>query len=612
MQVGLLDLQRVEVLRGPQGTLYGRNSSGGAVRYITAMPSEETKGYLEAEAGNVSKLGVRGAVGGPISGDTFKGRVAFARESRDGYIKDLSYGGTIDDLTRTAGRVKLQYTPSEKVDLLLSADYQLYQNDGGWLGAYNAVPGPLVAAGAAPYDPLNAWAHDTPNQGYEHRTQLYSLVASFALTDDVRLKSVTSYGSHEYDAGQLDGDGTSLYLSKYNDMMWSYDTVTQEFQLTGQSGDLTWVGGLFYLSEKQKMVLDANVGPLGFAPAPLAAYIRIDTPADWDSYAAFASGSYAFNDQLAVTAGLRYTKDKMAGDKHLLTQLSIAGGPFAGAPYNEHVNSSWDDISPKLGIEYKATDDVFLYGTIAKGYKAGGFDLTAASAVPAYDPEYVWSYELGAKTEWFDKRLRANVTVFYYDYKDMQVRSLLPSPTGAGVYYQISNAGQATVKGAELELTGSPVDGLVLGANVTYLDGTYDQLIGPDLANKPVDMSGHKLVWSPPWAFNAFASSTIQVADAGALSFRVNYSWKDKMYQDPLNDEFRSYEPRGYLDASADFATADGKWTLTLYGRNLTDEVWWTSKGPVTAGPGRFDPNSFSGYLTPDRRQYGVVASYRY
>ena len=613
MQVGLLDLQGVEVLRGPQGTLYGRNSNGGAIRYITAMPGDDVNGYVDAEFGNVNKIALRAAAGGPLVGDTVKGRIAVARESRDGFIEDLSFGGgTIDDMTRTAGRARLQFTPSDRIDIVLSADYQKYENEGGILVTEGASPDPLIAAGAVPFKPFESLAHDIPNEGYEHETELYSLVMNFQLPGDVSLKSITGLGTHVYDAGRNDRDMTSLAMTELKDFTFDYDTTTQEFQLNGAAGAFTWVGGLFYLNEEQGMYIDSALGPVA---SPLPVISTLDDSAEWKSYAAYLSASYAVNEQLAVTAGVRYTYDEMSGN--MANQVGLQLGPtyITLAKNVESVKSDWDDVSPKIGLEYQYSDDVFLYGTISKGYKAGGFDLAAFTpAVPPYDPEEVWSYEVGARTESFENRLRANLTLFYYDYNDMQVRSLVP--TGLGVAYQINNAGKATVMGAELELVGSPVENLTLGANVTYLDGTYDELIGPDMSvptPQPTDMSGNELIWTPPWAVNAFGTYDVAVQDKGMLTFTVNYSWKDKMYQDPLNDELRSYDPRSNLDASVRFAPASGNWSVNVYGRNLTDEVWFTSKSPVPYGPAYANPpTAFWGYITPDRRQYGVILGYRF
>ncbi|TAK52256.1 MAG: TonB-dependent receptor [Gammaproteobacteria bacterium] len=607
LQIGLLDIQRVEVLRGPQGTIYGRNATAGAVRYITAQPTDTLDGYLEGEVGNVDRLALRGAVGGPLGGDTLKARIAFERESREGFVKDLSFGGdTIDDMARTAGRLKLQFTPSEHLDFLLTADYQEFENDGGVLVTEGAVPAALIAAGAQPFEPFESLAHDTPNEGYEHETELYSLVANLRLPNEIRLKSVTSLGSHVYDQGRIDRDMTTLPMTNLEDFYFNYETFTQEFQLNGQWGKLTWVGGLFYLNEEQHMIIDVS---LGSAASPIPVNVRYDQRAEWDSYAAYLSGSYAVTDRVSVTGGLRYTQDDLSGSKWNRTQV-LLGGAWAGAPYMEDVESGWDDVSPRIGLEYRASDDVFLYGTVAKGFKSGGYDLATTSVVPPFDPEYVWSYEVGAKTETLDRRLRTNLTLFYYDYKDLQVRSLIPSTVG--VIYRVTNAGSATLKGAELEVAGKPVDALTLGANVTWLDGTYDELIGPNLAGQPTDMAGNRLIWTPEWAFNVFGSYDMRVGDRGVLKFRVNYAWRDQMYQDPLNDALRSYDSRSNWDAAIGFEPDDGRWSINVYGRNLTDEVWFSSKSAISYGPARTDPNAFWGYISPDRRQYGVVVGFHF
>jgi len=245
---------------------------------------------------------------------------------------------------------------------------------------------------------------------------------------------------------------------------------------------------------------------------------------------------------------------------------------------------SWAEVTPKFGAEYRFTDDVFFYGTISKGFKSGGFNGTGIQ--PSFDPEIIWAYEVGAKTEWFDNRLRANVALFYYDYSDMQVWAFTETP---GVT-EIRNAAESEIKGFELELLARPVPPLTLSAGISYLDAAYEDLM-----------------YAPEWQFNATAQYVFSLSDYGFVTFSGGYSWQDDAPTDPIGDALRRIDNYGVFNALASFETADGKWRFDLYGKNLANEEYFTQLWAGATAVGILDYGQIG-----EPRTYGARLTFRF
>jgi len=617
MYAAVMDVDHVEVLRGPQGTLYGRNTSAGAVRIITRMPTDNFSGYVSAEYGSEDKYGFEGAFSGPIVEDRLKARLAFLWSSRDGYIRNVAPGAhdTVEDEDRFGARLKLQFTPSESVDFVLSAEYHDIESDGGEATSW-ADAAPFIAAGSLPFEPYESVAKNDIGNGFGNKNTVrnFSLDARFTLPRGLELRSTTAYGKTKWEMSPFqDVDGTTLDLLAGIQEM-NLDAYSQEFNLTGKWGALTLLGGLFYIHEEEDTDQFLNID-LG-VPVEVT---RIDD-LEGDSYAAYLSGTYALNEKLNVTAGVRYTDETKEVGLNNFTRVDLSallglppGSFWSGAPFLREAEESWTDISPKFTVDYRVTDDAFLYASITRGYKAGGFDATATVVQPPFDEETVLSYEVGAKTDWFDRRLRANLTLFYNDYKDLQIKTFGVLPDGSWGTF-VSNAGNSTIYGSELEITARPVKAFVLGTSVSYINSEYDDLTLPDpVTSDPVDASGNQLQAAPEWAVVAYATYSLPVMEYGFASFRMDYSWKDDVFSDGLNNEATKINAYGILNAQLKFETKDGKYFIDVYGKNLADKRY-TSLKIIFAGLGGIPETVSIPTISPapDVRRFGFRLGYRF
>jgi iron complex outermembrane recepter protein len=595
----LLDVERVEVLRGPQGTLYGRNTSGGAVRILTGMPTEEFSGYTTIEYGTQDRFGYTGALSGPIT-EKLKARVAFMKTSREGFFDNDGpfTPATLDPEDKEGVRAKLQFTPSDNMDFLLSGEVQRVELSGGVTMLQYIDPAYAVAMGATPWKPLDYYVSSPVDRpGTEQQTERWGLTGNINLTHDILLKSITSYGEHHGSVSETDG----TTLNEVEDSgQHNFRAFNQEFQLNGKWGALSLVGGLFYLHEQEWS--DSLIDVYSY-------HIQVvrNNGIEGDSYGAYLSGRYGLTDRLFVSAGIRYCYDerKMFIDGN---RMSINVGPgvwmdlqnFSGTD-----EDTWSDLSPKLGLDYQLTEDAFIYASITKGFKAGGWDLGTYKQQAPYDPEYVLSYELGAKTDWIDKRLRANLTLFYYDYKDMQQYTFLLNPITGLNESILRNATSADLYGGELELMARPVSNLTMGVSVAATFGEYASFKSQDLLGNPVNLEGNELVQKPEWSITAMASYVVPVKDYGYITLSGNYSWQDKFFSDALNTESLEVDARTTLNARIMFETEDGKWFLDVYGRNLTDERYYSTLlslgGPI-----------IKGYLVSDGINFGANLGYRF
>ncbi|MBW2370718.1 MAG: TonB-dependent receptor [Deltaproteobacteria bacterium] len=608
----LLDTERVEVLRGPQGTLYGRNTSGGAVRVMTAMPTEEISGYAMIEFGTENKYGFNGALSGPIT-NNLKGRIAFLKMNRDGFYDNKAplTPDTADDRDWTGARIKLQFTPSENLDFVLTGEYHNLENEGDAPFQFED-PAPFVAAGAQPFKPLdfvttNPYGNE---RGVEQETERVSLTGNFDLPRGISLKSVTTYNEHVW-SGSSDLDGTTLDLLDILDQKQAFKSFTQEFQLNGQWGDLTLVGGLFYLHENEYNRTKNRVDYV------LIVHGDQHYGIEGDSYAAYLTGKYDLTERLSMSAGIRYSYDERENfidNKTVLDLSPLFGFPLGSVMvpsfYSEIDDESWSNLSPKVSLDYRLTEDVFLYASFTGGYKAGGWNSFAATEKRgSFDPEKVWSYEVGVKSDWLDRRLRVNLALFYYDYIDMQLSSF--GLDASGIYsVTIRNATDSDVYGGELDVMARPVPNLTLGVSLASTFGEYGSFEGDDTKGNIVNLAGKTLVFAPEWSVSAYGQYVVTVKDYGFVSFNANYSWQDEYFPEMSNTYI--IDARGILDARLVFETTDGKWSLDVYGKNLTDERYRTEQASFIGLGGIATADNPIGVLVSDGLNFGVRLRYRF
>lgn len=561
--LSVYDVDRIEVLRGPQGTLYGRNTIGGAVKFVSSRLSAEPSGRLEASVGDYNLREVRAAFGGALNDEgTVLARAAIAHASRDGYSENAFDGQDDGDRNQIAGRVSLEYRPSDAFSIRLNLDASSDSPDTSRTPA-RATP-VFGAYPATMDDPFKVDADF--NDLADLETFGASVTAEYAFSDALTFKSVTAYRSMDY-ASHLDLDATpdpifGVYVDE------NQHQFSQEFQLSYVGDRLTAVGGLFYFDETD-LTYSGLLGPtIGLVTGSINDQHN-------RSYAIYGQGTYALSERLNLTAGLRYTsEDKDFARTQTLyptAPTTVPGRNDPGMTLTDlDTSANWDSLSPKVGLDYEISGDVMGYVSVSRGFKSGGFDGRANDADGArpYDPETLWAYEAGIKSSLFDRRVTANVAAFWNDYTDLQLSSF--TSDGAGGFEALfTNAGAATIRGVELELAARPVQGLTLNGTIGYLDAQYDEYIGPGGA----DISDQReLVNAPKWSTRLGAVYVAELGAAGRLTFGADAAYRSKVYPTVSSSEVLAQDGYTLVDAFVRWTDGNDRFSIELGGKNLTDE----------------------------------------
>ncbi len=625
----LVDLERVEVLRGPQGTLFGRNTIGGAVNVVTRAPESIGSGELALTAGNLSRREARATLNVPID-DTLATRLTAATLHRDGYATRLSNGDSLGDKDTTLARLQTRWRPSEQFVAKLALDTTRVRQqsapltlidvaDSGvpFLNLYNALVAPglgvIAPSGVSAID--GSWITDQIDTTYATGASVNNLDSwgvSIDLESQFRntnLRSITAWRELEAVFAR-DGDNTPLaYRETFNNDR--QEQFSQELQWSGTSADagLEWLIGAYLFEERasergratlapglyaalESLTLasdetwcglaGANPRPMDECPSALryggAAYHDNNVLADLDvdlhtavtnrSFALFGQSTLRLSERWSATAGLRWTRDeKQVALEH---QRRASGLHIVGAPSGpQRFTAAWSQLTPKLGFEWQSTPDVLVYLSYARGYKSGGFNgrplVNAQEVRTPYDPEVVDSHELGLKSRLFDGRMTMNTAWFYNTYRDMQL-SINATPQNF-----VRNAGTARIRGAELELVARVTPLLDANLALGYLDAQYARL-DPQLSTLQPPLTLDKsFVKAPDWT----ASLGMQLQfplRVGTLVMRGDYSYKSTVYHDVFNDPRIEQPSHGVLHARAVFTPANAHWEVTLFGSNLTDE----------------------------------------
>jgi len=582
----LFDLERVEVLRGPQGTLFGKNAVGGAVSLFTRKPDETFVGRAEASLGNLDAAVFKALLSGPLS-DTVFGKISVNRRKRDGYVESVVTGDDMSDVDSFNIRGALRFLPRDDLEIMLSADYGESNEFGQgriFIPPGTFIDNALLNMPEAVGDFSKSFA-DEPGQA---DTEIWGVAGT--INWDVgsgTLASITAYREATYD--MIDDVTANNYVSAGPLDVHTYideesEQFSQELRYSASAlGErLSYIVGAFYLNEKTNR---QEHSPLGFGWAPT---FGLDTSLSFqdnttDSYSVFGDFTYFFNDAWSLTAGARYTHEKK--DIH---QIGVPPTPVPhtiSEAYDVLANESWDAFTPRVVLNYQATDDVFLYASISDGFKSGGFQGTASTEVAAmtpYDQEEARAYEIGVKSEAFDNRLRLNVAAFYTDYRDLQVllRKVTPEqPIGIVV---VDNAADATTQGIEVEFHALLTENLELSGNYAYLDATYDMYIEPN----GIDNSGNYLRNAPKNALNLVARYTNTLSNGGELLLRYEFIHQDQSYQDPRN-EVSARKPEYELhNARIAYTTPDAKWQVAAWINNIFDEEYITHNWPAAPWAG--------------------------
>jgi len=589
--LSFLDVERIEVLRGPQGTLYGRNSVGGTINVISRKPDNHLQVGVRGELGNYDRLQMEGYLSGPLIEDRVAGSVSMMRSTRDAYRENIVPGGTdIDDEDVLAARGQLRFTPGNAVDVVLRGDWL---QDESIVSGYQKLleprgGGALVDTVMGDYDRV---ALDAP-QYSDRRIAGVSLDANFQLNESLQLRSLTGWRELDwYIAIDTDASDQSLLQTFIEDRQ---DQFSQELNLSGNYDRVRFVAGLYYFQEDdtQPITVRSNVPGTESRSYPVV---------DTESWAVFGQLSYQITPAVSATVGLRYTEEDKHFSQHAGTYVVATGAPVVGSPVIYERKGHYTALTPKLSLEWQAADNAFVYGSATRGFKSGGFVNSSRNPQQGYDPEYLWSYEIGVKTDWLDNRLRINTSAFYYEYEDLQVLFfLVPGVTDT------RNAATASVYGLELELQAAPLRDLELGLSLGLLNAEYDAFErAPRRGNAgEFDASGQKLNAAPTAALSGYGEYEWNMSSGWSAFIRAEANWKDRQYFTVENLDLESQEAYWLLQGSIGLRDVQGHWTLSIWGRNLTDEQYVTTTASFASGRVAGRPGA--------PRTYGVGFAYRY
>lgn len=544
----LMDIERIEILKGPQGTLYGRNTESGAINIITKQPGNEMSGKVFVEPAfydtpdqNVFSLRAGASISGPVLKDKLFFGVSYQVEDSDGYTENI-YNG--DDkagkINHHNGQAKIRWTPSDPWDITMVLNG--HEADDGY-GYLRYIDGPTQSDRyKINWDGNNAWTDK--NNGQALRVN-YS-------GDKYNLVSITTRNEYSTD---FIGDGEYGPTTAYGDQIFKFDDTaySQELRLSSadETSPLSWIAGVYGFTEE----LDA-----------LAEYFGLSYITDYEceGFAVFGQGTYTLWDRLHLTAGLRYDYQDYEGTQTLNTVTAPYGADF------DH--GEW---LPKASVSYDVNDSTMGYFTVSKGMLAGGYNYAFASDSDTltFAPEFSWNYETGLKTSWFDGRLTINAAIFYIDITDKQVEEYV---TGSASLRQISNAAKASSKGGELEITARPVPGWQVFAGIGYADSQFEEWVSDLSGSGTYDYEGNHLTYAPEYTFNAGA----QYNHASGFFGRVDVTGCSDFYADAQN----AANVDGYETVNLKIGYETDSFQISLWCKNVFDEEYITTKTYYVGG----------------------------
>ncbi|QLC27036.1 TonB-dependent receptor [Parasphingopyxis algicola] len=591
---GFYDLQQVEVLRGPQGTLYGRGATAGVINLVTTRPSDELEGYGRLTYGNYDAITVEGAVGGPIT-DGVMARVAGRYENRDGYGVNLFTGNPVDDRNAWAIRGSLLFEAAPDLEILVVGDY-FREDDNNYAFHYfgptvvpeAALPG-AVLGGQTIFDIAAAEGREPDlrniysNEEAINDREGWSAQAVISWTPgDVSIVSTTSY--RDFDRfNRNDLDVSDVWAFGRNDYTEQSESFSQEITVGYENGPLSLLGGAMYFTEDLfGEVRVPTVNLAGYFNFLLGTNLPVDLfddgnflqrgTVETEAFGAFLQASYEVVPDLTITAGARYNYEERVGVGRFTFEAQ-------GLDVPTDRSASWDSITPKFLVEYRTAGDTLLYASVTRGFKSGVINIGSVNDV--IDPEFVWSYEAGFRTETADSSFALNGSAFYYDYTDLQIGFV-----NENNIVETINAASARIWGVELEAVMRPADNLTVRAFATYLNSEFQDFCNgyyaagvssrrqfPACPDNPLisDLSGNQLPNAPELTVALFADYRIDLGGNGFLDLSGDVNLQDEVFFTEFNNQDARQQSFVLANASITYRSPDERWSLAVWGRNLFD-----------------------------------------
>lgn len=563
----VFDVGRVEVLRGPQGTLYGKNTIGGAIKYLSRELPTELEGHAKLSVGNHGQVDLHGALGGGNDNGSFRFRAAVASLNRDGFGENLGSGEDVSDKNIDAARLSFGFYPSDSFDLRFAFDH---------VGDHSGVRGAKLLAPnrfAPGFDPLDSRYDVRNGMPNINDTDLggASMTATWRPNENWILKSITAVRDSQTETN-IDFDTVPNVIADVK-AFYEDEQFSQELQASFDAGgSVRGVAGVYWFDGEAGGRVLNNFFNLLFGDTRG----QVDT----DSVAVYIDGTWDINPSFSLSAGLRWTDEEKSAD--------VLNRGYSDATYTTPISVAADfedsvtftNLSPKLSLDWRVNDDILAYASFSRGFKSGGFNIRAnAVAVPRsarpFDDEQVDSVEIGSKMAFLDQRAFLNLAYFHNSYEDIQlsVFTSFTGPDGTPQFFgDFTNAGKGTAQGVEVEYQFRPSANWFFSGNLAWLDTEYDEFIsaGVNIAQD------QKFTNAPEFSGAVNAEYLHDLADGGELSFRVGYSYQSETV--PTTDLSPAITQPGYglFGAGVIWKTA-GAWTFALQGSNLTDKEYRTT-----------------------------------
>jgi iron complex outermembrane receptor protein len=578
----LTDMERVEILRGPQGTLFGKNTIGGAVQVISRKPSSERSTKITATTGEFNRKDLKASIEGSIS-DNSQARISIQSERRDGYAERLLDNIKLGDIDRLTVGAKLVWESSEDTIWDFSFDHTHQRQEAIAQAILEMAPTPpravynaLVAApSGTAWD--ERWITNDPFSTYQtgpSEDDADITGASVSVTHDFsghELTSITGYRRLNADYARDPDNSPLQYAHSYNHD--KHKQFSQEIRLSGSAREdrIDWLAGIYYFREHginltEGFLFSGLYQATGNNPL-FDTDFNVNNDITTTSQAVFTQLTGHITDKLNITVGLRYSREEkeISVDNFTLN----AGIQFVGPTT---VDDQWNNTSPMFSVDYYINNDVMTYFSASKGFKSGGFNgrQIFPGPIDKFDPEYATSYELGLKSQINSLNVNLEAAIFSVDYEDMQFTTLVGS--SSGLLPLIDNAAKADIDGAELSLVRRTNKGFSFNMGIGYLNARYS-----DVKNSTVITGDEDLIRTPKWNAHLQVAYQWQLENAGSINLSGFTNYKSKVYHDPTNEELLAEDNLTLVNASLAWTSQQGTWKAELFVTNLTDETYLIS-----------------------------------
>lgn len=596
------NIDMVEVLKGPQGTLFGRNATGGVVHVRTRNPDFETTGDVSVGYDDFDTITTQAYGSTGLTENIAANLAVYAVDQGEGWGKNVVTGEDVLTNESWGVRSKMLIEPDPSTTVLLGATFNKRESDQGM--AQRVVDGYYGFANYSP-EALGADFHDAAtNHPQFYDTEYYQFSGKLTKDlDNATFVSITAFGDTDtYFEIDLDASPTNILNG---DVIQTGKTFTQEFQLLSpDSSDVEWILGFFYLWDESRFYADFD--GLGLAPRGFSQSINAEQ--ETNSYSAFAQMTTEILPNTNLTIGTRYTYDKREQtDGYGVTGSGVFSGPYGS-------DETFDSPTGRVSLDYRFTEEVMGYIAYNRGFKSGvynlpGYDPATTGALPPVEPEDLNAFSVGVKSEFFEGRMRMNAEAFYYDYTNIQVQNNLPN--GAGTI--LVNGGEATIQGVDMELAFIPMDNLTVNLNLAFADGEYDVFDngptffplganapiaipagcnfsvyptgGTPMAQRACSLSGNETANTVPFSSNLAVVYTIP-ADIGTFDLGLSWAHGGDYYFEPHNTEYVQQDITDILNTSVKWTSLDGVYDVRMWANNLTDEEYWSYMAySATSGP---------------------------